>query len=162
MCHCYKKGRKEVMSYHLIQGFKEKIGFEIQEGNVVLIEFNPSITISDEDTPISILIKNQITEYLSKKNKFLTFPVKTKVSYFTSLVLDALRNIQYGDTISYQELAEKIGYPKAARAVGNACGKNPIPLYYPCHRVIKKTGELGGFSGGLNIKKWLLSLEKNV
>lgn len=150
------------MSYHLIQGFKEKIGFEIQEGNVVLIEFNPSITISDEDTPISILIKNQITEYLSKKNKFLTFPVKTKVSYFTSLVLDALRNIQYGDTISYQELAEKIGYPKAARAVGNACGKNPIPLYYPCHRVIKKTGELGGFSGGLNIKKWLLSLEKNV
>ncbi len=148
------------MSYHLVQGFNNTIGFEIQNNKVILIEFNPSKTISDEDTPLSVLTNNQITEYLSNKLMVLSFPVETKVSHFTSLVLAELRNIPVGETISYQELAVKIGFPNASRAVGKACGRNPLPLYYPCHRVIRKDGELGGFSGGIKIKKWLLDLEK--
>jgi len=61
---------------------------------------------------------------------------------------------------SYQEIAESIGSPRASRAVGNALGKNPIPIVIPCHRVIKTDGTIGGFTGGLNKKRFLLKIEK--
>ncbi len=68
--------------------------------------------------------------------------------------------IPYGETISYGELAKRIGNPNASRAVGMANGKNPIPIIVPCHRVIGKDGSLTGFGGGVDIKKKLLELEK--
>ena len=70
-----------------------------------------------------------------------------------------LRNIPYGETISYGQLAQRIGKPKALRAVGLANGSNPIPIIIPCHRVIGSDGSLTGFGGGLPIKKKLLALE---
>ena len=73
-----------------------------------------------------------------------------------------LQLIPFGKTISYQELAERVGDSKKARAVGNANGKNPIPIIVPCHRVIAKDGSLGGFGGGLPIKRYLLELERTV
>ena len=79
---------------------------------------------------------------------------------FQLTVWKALSQIPYGETLSYGELAEKIEKPGAARAVGGAVGRNPIPIVLPCHRVIGSDGSLTGFGGGLDRKRALLSLEK--
>lgn len=78
---------------------------------------------------------------------------------FQQTVWHQLSAIPYGKTISYRALAQAIGYPQAFRAVGNANGRNPLPLIIPCHRVIRENGELGGYTGGLSIKRFLLDLE---
>ena len=73
----------------------------------------------------------------------------------------ALAKIPYGETISYTTLADRVGFPRAVRAVASACAANPVPLAIPCHRVVAKDGTLGGFSlGGLQVKEYLLSLEQ--
>jgi methylated-DNA-[protein]-cysteine S-methyltransferase len=72
----------------------------------------------------------------------------------------ALREIPYGETTSYGELARSIGRPSASRAVGAANGRNPLPIVVPCHRVIGSTGRLTGFAGGLHLKEGLLALEQ--
>jgi methylated-DNA-[protein]-cysteine S-methyltransferase len=74
-------------------------------------------------------------------------------------VWEITRLIPYGETRSYAWVAEQIGQPRAVRAVGQALGKNPLPIIIPCHRVITSNGKLGGFGGGLEMKKRLLSLE---
>lgn len=74
-------------------------------------------------------------------------------------VWQSLYRIPFGETRSYVDIARDIGKPKAARAVGQACGKNPIPIIVPCHRVISQNGSLGGYSSGLDIKQVLLKLE---
>ena len=79
---------------------------------------------------------------------------------FQQRVWRKLRLIPFGETRSYQWLAKSIHQPKACRAVGNANGKNPIPIIIPCHRVIQKNGSLGGFTGGIDLKRYLLDLEK--
>ena len=78
---------------------------------------------------------------------------------FQRRIWDELRKIPYGETISYGELAQRIGNPKASRAVGLANGSNPIPIVIPCHRVIGANGKLTGYGGGLPIKEKLLALE---
>ena len=80
---------------------------------------------------------------------------------FQLLVWKEISKIPYGQTISYKEIAVKIGYPNSSRAVANACGKNPYPIIIPCHRVICSNGELGGYSGpgGLSEKRRLLKVE---
>lgn len=78
---------------------------------------------------------------------------------FQRAVWSALRAIPPGSTIGYQDLAREVGRPKAARAVGQACGANPIPVLIPCHRVLAANGKLGGFSGGLDWKRRLLAIE---
>jgi O-6-methylguanine DNA methyltransferase len=79
---------------------------------------------------------------------------------FQQMVWRSLRRIPYGQTRSYQALARRIGHPNSFRAVGGACGKNPIAVFIPCHRVINANGKLGGFTGGLRIKRKLLALEQ--
>jgi methylated-DNA-[protein]-cysteine S-methyltransferase len=81
---------------------------------------------------------------------------------FQRRVWQAARHIPYGATRSYQWLASHIGRPGAARAVGQALGKNPLPIIVPCHRVAASSGELGGFTGGIEMKKYLLCLENSV
>lgn len=81
---------------------------------------------------------------------------------FQRKVWGVLRKITNGRTITYSELAVRVGKPKAARAVGSACGANPIPVLIPCHRVLASNGKLGGFSGGLDWKERLLTLEKGT
>lgn len=78
---------------------------------------------------------------------------------FQRKVWKAIARIPFGKVKSYGEIAREIGSPGAARAVGAACGANPLPLFVPCHRVVASNGELGGFSGGLGVKKKLLRLE---
>jgi O-6-methylguanine DNA methyltransferase len=79
---------------------------------------------------------------------------------FQRLVWQELQKIPWGETVSYQELANRLGHPKAARAVGQACGANSVPILIPCHRVIAADGSLGGYSSGLERKRWLLKHEQ--
>ena len=78
---------------------------------------------------------------------------------FQKKVWESCRSIPYGQTRSYGWIAKQIGKPRASRAVGNALGKNPVPIIVPCHRVLTGNGSLGGFSGGLSTKRHLLKLE---
>jgi O-6-methylguanine DNA methyltransferase len=86
-------------------------------------------------------------------------PLDLAGTEFQKLVWNALRKISTGRTKSYGEIAQAIGKPKAVRAVGGACGANPIPIFVPCHRVLAAHKKLGGFSGGLDLKRSLLTRE---
>ena len=103
--------------------------------------------------------KSQILNYLSGKRKSLNFPVIHLNTPFRKRVLEAERNIPYGQTRSYGEVAKMVGRPKANRAVGSANANNPLPLYYPCHRIINSNGTLGRFGWGVDVKQYLLDLE---
>lgn len=105
-------------------------------------------------------LPKRITGYLSGKQ--VTFPDKLDLSGsspFQRKVWEMERTIPYGETRTYQWLAAALGYPLAARAVGNALAKNPLPILIPCHRVIRSDGNLGGFSGGVQLKRALLQME---
>ena len=106
--------------------------------------------------------KEQILKYLEGESQSLDFPVIHLNSSFRKKVLEAERNIPYGETRSYGEVAKMVDNPRAARAVGSANAKNPLPLYFPCHRIITSNGRLGGFGGGLNVKQYLLDLEADI
>lgn len=110
----------------------------------------------------SLLLKQaekEVTEYLAGKRQEFTVPVKAKGTPFQEKVWAALRRIPFGETRSYGQIAETVGSPKGARAVGMACNKNPVLLFIPCHRVVGSTGKLVGFACGLSMKEKLLKLE---
>ena len=104
-------------------------------------------------------VKKQLDDYFLGDLKIFDLGLSLKGTDFQKKVWHALTQIPYGKTISYGELAQRIGNPKACRAVGLANGKNPIPIIVPCHRVIGKNGKLTGFGGGLPVKQHLLELE---
>lgn len=113
-----------------------------------------------ESDPILNNAINQLSEYfLGKRTKF-SLPLAAKGTEFQQKVWHALTTIPYGETWSYQDLANAIDNPKAVRAVGLANGKNPISVIVPCHRVIGKNGKLTGYAGGVEQKAKLLALEK--
>ena len=101
----------------------------------------------------------QLTEYFAGGRETFALKLDPPGTKFQRLVWSELRQIPYGETISYKTLAERIGKPQAVRAVGAANGANPIPIIIPCHRVIGHDGSLTGFGGGLPLKKRLLELE---
>jgi methylated-DNA-[protein]-cysteine S-methyltransferase len=101
----------------------------------------------------------QLCEYFAGERKIFSLKLSPQGTDFQKAVWSALQKIPYGETISYKQLAERIGKPKAVRAVGAANGANPIPIIIPCHRVIGHDGSLTGFGGGLPLKKRLLELE---
>jgi O-6-methylguanine DNA methyltransferase len=105
-------------------------------------------------------VLNQLGKYLKGKLKRFDCKLDFKGTPFEKKVWSALAKIPYGQTRSYKEIARTIGYPKAFRAVGNANGKNSIPLIIPCHRVIESHGGLGGFGHGVEVKRRLLEFEK--
>ena len=112
-----------------------------------------------EGTYFTTEAKSKILNYLSGKRKSLNFPVVHLNTPFRKRVLEAERNIPYGETCSYGEVAQMVGHPKAIRAVGSANANNPLPLYFPCHRIINSNGKLGGFGWGVDVKQYLLDLE---
>jgi len=111
------------------------------------------------DNPILQLARRQLDEYFAGTRTSFDLPLDAEGTAFERRVWDLLRVIPYGTTTSYGELARRLGEPKDARAVGAANGKNPIPIVVPCHRVIGANGDLTGFGGGLERKRWLLEHE---
>ncbi len=101
----------------------------------------------------------ELREYFAGQRTAFTFPFRAEGSDFERKVWAALAEIPYGETRTYGEVAQAIGQPTAARAVGAANGRNPVPLVVPCHRVVAAGGRLGGFGGGIALKQHLLSLE---
>ena len=106
-----------------------------------------------------VAARQQLTEYFAGERRAFDLPLKLSGTEFQMSVLHALQQIPYGETTSYAEIAERIGRPKAVRAVGAANGRNPIPIIVPCHRVVGSHGDLTGFGGGLDTKEALLRLE---
>lgn len=104
----------------------------------------------------------QLTEYFAGTRQIFDLPYTLDGSDFKTKVLNYVSTIAYGTTTSYGEIAEKLGNPRAVRAVGTANATNSLPLIIPCHRVIGKDGSLTGFAGGIGIKAYLLDLEKRT
>ena len=103
----------------------------------------------------------QLNEYFQGKRSLFDLPLEPKGTEFQKRVWNALKEIPFGETKSYGDIAKIIGNEKAARAVGMANNKNPIPIIIPCHRVIGANGKLVGYAGGLDVKEKLLKIEKN-
>jgi AraC family transcriptional regulator of adaptative response/methylated-DNA-[protein]-cysteine methyltransferase len=118
----------------------------------------PNATLFESDAVRNSM--NAILNYLEGKK--LNLPVDVHGTEFQKRVWAAISRIPYGETMSYNKIAQVIGMPKAYRAVANACGANPVPLIVPCHRVIRKDGSLGGYGMGLERKRYLLDMEKSV
>jgi methylated-DNA-[protein]-cysteine S-methyltransferase len=110
-------------------------------------------------TPFTEVIR-QLEEYFAARRTEFDVPVTLVGSPFQRIVWAALRDIPYGETASYGQLAERIGRRSAARAVGLANGRNPIGIIVPCHRVVGATGDLTGYGGGLERKRHLLDFER--
>jgi methylated-DNA-[protein]-cysteine S-methyltransferase len=106
------------------------------------------------------LVRRQLEAYFAGRLRRFSVPLAPEGTPFQLAVWRALQEIPYGETISYGELARRIGDPKAVRAVGAANGANPIAIISPCHRVIGANGSLVGFGGGLAVKRALLDLER--
>ena len=104
----------------------------------------------------------QLKEYFYGLRKEFDLPIMLLGSKFQKDVWKSVSKIPFGDTISYKEVAQNINRKSAQRAVGNALSKNPLLIIIPCHRVIKSNGNLGGFSAGVDVKKKLLSFEKEI
>ena len=112
-----------------------------------------------DPTPFTEVIR-QLEEYFAGRRAEFDLPITLIGTPFQRTVWTALREIPYGETVSYGQLAERIGRPGATRAVGLANGRNPICIIVPCHRVVGVTGDLTGYSGGLERKQHLLNFER--
>jgi len=104
----------------------------------------------------------QLLEYLEGKRTGFDLPLDLRGTEFQRAVWDALLAIPYGETRSYLDVARAVGNPEAVRAVGMANGANPVPLVVPCHRVIQSGGRIGGYGGGLDLKRRLLAMEQSL
>jgi methylated-DNA-[protein]-cysteine S-methyltransferase len=104
-------------------------------------------------------LARQLAEYFARERRTFDLPLAPEGTPFQLETWRALVAIPYGTTISYEELARRVGRPRAVRAVGAANGRNPLPIVVPCHRVIGKDGSLTGFGGGIEAKRTLLELE---
>lgn len=114
---------------------------------------------AEADTPVLRQCEEELTAYFAGELRIFMVPLRPAGTPFQLQVWEALRQIPYGETRTYAQIAQAIGNPKACRAVGMANNKNPISVLIPCHRVIGAKGALVGYGGGLEVKKFLLSLE---
>lgn len=160
----YEEGRGKILKKYAVYSFKI--------GEIVVMEEDGFLTDLfirngkrefygiQEETLVLRQTADELEKYFSGKLKSFTVPVALHGTPFQRTVWQALREIPYGETRTYQQIAEDIGNPKACRAVGAANGRNPIWIIIPCHRVIGKDGGMTGYAGGLEAKGFLLELEK--
>ncbi len=138
---------------------KLKKRYKLDNSDFKFIDKN-SLSINDPAQAVLIETINQINEYAQEQRKDFDLPLDLSLgTEFQQKVWRALQDINHGETISYADLARRIDNPKGFRAVANANGKNPFSLIIPCHRVIASDGKLGGYTGGLDKKEYLLALE---
>ena len=120
---------------------------------------------AEEDTdpsPLLLRAREELEEYFAGRRREFDLPLSPHGTPFQRQVWQALRTIPYGSTCTYGQLAAAVGNPRAARAVGMANHRNPLPILIPCHRVIGSTGSLTGYAGGVERKRLLLSIEEPI
>lgn len=117
-------------------------------------------SFTESETPLLKEAARQLRDYFDGRRKAFDLPLSLHGTAFQLADWEALQAIPYGETRSYGQLAGTVGNPKAARAVGMANHQNPVMIVVPCHRVISGDGSLGGYTGGLDVKRYLLDLEK--
>lgn len=145
-----------------------EVHFTLNEGLIqsisLLLSSTPGLKLTinaDQKLPaVEKQIEQWLSNYVHKKPITSPLPLNWQlVPSFTQRVLEKLHQIPFGQLLTYKEVAQQIQQPQASRAVGGACGRNPFPFVIPCHRVVSSQHTLCGFSGGLEIKKRLLSFE---
>ena len=155
--------------FYFASDFIEGINFDIIVSNYGVREIlinkksdkehlNNAIKVSPNDAKVLNVFK-QLKEYFSRERKEFNLPLEILGTDFQKKVWDELKKIPYGETISYGELAARIGDKNKMRAVAAANGANPLPIVIPCHRVIGADGSLTGYGGGLDVKQKLLEME---
>jgi methylated-DNA-[protein]-cysteine S-methyltransferase len=122
----------------------------------------PQEAFGDRDDRPFAAAAEQLEDYFAGRRTEFDLPLALTGTPFQRRVWDLLRTIPYGRTASYGELAERLGRPTAARAVGLANGRNPVGIIVPCHRVVGARGDLTGYGGGLDRKRHLLAFERSV
>ena len=133
------------------------VGYE--DGAVVSLKIAKDTVAPNDPSTFSDQVAMELREYFEGKRTCFTFPLRLNGTDFQKAVWQALLRIPYGQTRTYSQIASAIGRPDASRAVGIACGKNPVWIAVPCHRVIGKNNALTGYAGGLDLKQKLLDLE---
>lgn len=124
------------------------------------ISFEKPLAVIPKQTKSSSVAKKELSEYFEQDRRDFSFRTAfMEGTEFEKEVWEALKEIPYGETRTYKWIADKIGKPHASRAVGNALGKNPLPIAFPCHRIIESDGSIGGYTPGVDIKRRLLEIE---
>ncbi len=143
--------------------FKSDIGtvslFERAEA-IVKIKIADNEFHHKAPTPLMLQAQREIEDYLKGMLETFSFEYSIEGTEFQKDIYQAMQKIPFGSTLSYGELAKQAGHASAARACGSVCKNNPLPLLFPCHRVIKSDGSIGDFNGGIALKKHLLDIEK--
>jgi methylated-DNA-[protein]-cysteine S-methyltransferase len=121
----------------------------------------PDASWKQSDASFSI-VREQLAEYFAGSRQQFDVPLKVDGTPFQQRVWQELVRIPFGTTITYGQLAQRVGMPTGSRAVGNANGRNPISIIVPCHRVIGANGKLTGYAGGVEKKEWLLDWERGA
>ena len=146
-----------------VEGGLVRVAFENEDFGTVLGALSGVGHLEQRDTPVLGRALAQLSQYFTGARQEFTLPLDWRLSSkFRLTVQQQLQTIPYGEVTTYSKLAESIGNPQAVRAVGTACGTNPLPLVVPCHRVLRADGGIGGYLGGVEIKTQLLELEREV
>lgn len=142
-----------------------EIKIQATEKEISSIEFVESLDLHDQSISNEITEQAvyQLEEYFNGQRQSFDLPLSDVGTDFQGSVWQQLKNISYGTTLAYKDIAKKIGKPKAMRAVGSANAKNPLAVVVPCHRVISSNGKLSGYAYGEDKKAWLINFEnKNL
>lgn len=143
--------------------YQSPIGILVIECNdtcLTAVSFSEKQSEHQSSHPLLLKAVEELAEYFCGNRKEFSLPLLIEGTSFQKQVYQALLTIGYGQTRSYEEIAQEIQHPKACRAVGMANNRNKLAILIPCHRVIGKSGSLVGYAGGLDKKEWLLSWEK--
>ena len=152
------------MLYHTALSISSALTLHLtaDDNSLLRLDFaaQPFLPASAAENHILQKAVQELREYFQGRRQTFTVPIRFNGTKFQQQVWQALRQIPYGTTCSYKELAASISSPGASRAVGSACHRNPLCIVVPCHRVIGADGSLTGYAEGLDIKEYLLELER--
>lgn len=151
-----------MISHYTYETGLGSVTFIEEDGALLAISMQRSLEGVEKETSLTKKAFTQLSEYLKGERKIFDLPFNMRGTQFQKQVWSALLDIPYGETRSYKQIAEAIGNPKAVRAVGMANNRNPLLIIVPCHRVIGKNGSLVGYGEGLEMKEFLLRLEKSL
>ncbi|MCC6938802.1 MAG: methylated-DNA--[protein]-cysteine S-methyltransferase [Flavobacteriales bacterium] len=152
-------GEPELFTHYHVIAVESPIGrihIESDGELITRVSFDPIRMRRAKPPKVLVEAKKQMEAFLKRRRKHFDLPLQRPGTPFQKLVWDHLDEIRWGDSRTYQEIADRIGGKAIARTVGSACASNPLPIIVPCHRVIGSNGLLTGYVGGIWRKKWLL------